>query len=320
MDKKDADKSFALGLHVPGTFYKVIDIKACRLHPDLGNQILDDVRSHIRNSNLPVYGLKSHQGFWRFVMLRNSVAYDRWMVNIITAFEDRTELQKIADDLMQKYPQIVSVINNITSKKAGVAIGEYEMTLAGADHLIDRIDSFKFMISANSFFQTNTRGAAVLYQKAKEYAELRGNESVLDLYSGTGAIAIFLSDSAGEIVGIEQVESAVKDAERNCAINQISNCRFICGDIRKRLPNIETRTDVMIIDPPRVGMHKDVVKQVLDMAPQKIVYVSCNPASLARDINMMKDRYHLLEVQPVDMFPHTHHVEVVAKLERKRSF
>ncbi len=315
MGKEDTDISFALGLHVPGTYYKIIDTHQCLLQPDLGNNILDDVRTYMKNSGLPVYGLKTNEGFWRFVMLRHSAAYDQWMVNIITASENRDALQPLSDLLMDKYPEVVSVINNINSKKAGVAIGEYEVLLGGKTYLKDKLGKFEFEISANSFFQTNTKGAEKLYQKVTDFAGLSGNETVVDLYSGTGTIPIWLSGSAKEIIGFEIVESAISDAEKNCRNNHVSNCRFIPGDIKKSFSNIEIKPDVMIIDPPRVGMHKDVVKQVVDMAPEKIVYVSCNPATLARDISMIKDTYSVIEVQPVDMFPHTFHIESVAKLD-----
>ncbi len=313
----DVETGFAIGLHVPGTFYKVLDIKECLLQPDLGNFILDDVRTFIKNSDLPVYGLRSHVGFWRFLMLRHSAFYDQWMVNIITADENRTKLKPLADLLIKKYPKITSVVNNITSKPAGVAIGEYEICLAGSSHIKDKIDSYEFEISANSFFQTNTLGAKRLYEIVKRFSDLTGKETVIDLYSGTGTIPIYISDSAKEVIGIEIIESAVKDAENNCTNNNISNCRFICGNIINCLDKIKKRPDVIIIDPPRSGMHKDVVRQVIDMAPDKIVYVSCNPATLARDIFIMKDLYRMIEVQPVDMFPHTYHIESVAKLEKK---
>jgi 23S rRNA (uracil1939-C5)-methyltransferase len=317
MGQTHVDRTFALGLHVPGTFYKVLDTTACLLQPDLGNHILDDVRQYIKSSDAPVYGLRTHVGFWRFVMLRHSTAHDQWMLNIVTATEDRDQVMPLAHHMMQKYPDIVSVVNNITSRKAGIAMGEYEVNLAGEDHLRDAIDSYQFMISANSFFQTNTDGAGILYRQAKQYADLQGGETVLDLYSGTGSIAIFLSDSARQVIGIEQVESAVRDARKNCQINDIDNCRFVRGDIADCLPQVKEKPDVMIIDPPRAGMHKNVVKQVLEIAPVRIVYVSCNPASLARDVSMMKETYRILEIQPVDMFPHTYHIESVAKLERK---
>ncbi|MFC1489247.1 23S rRNA (uracil(1939)-C(5))-methyltransferase RlmD [Thermodesulfobacteriota bacterium] len=315
MGKEVVDEDFALGLHVPGTFYKVLDIRECLLQPRMGNHILEDVRTYMKRSGLPAYGLRSHSGFWRFLMLRHSVAHDQWMVNIITAAENRKTVQPLAGQLMEKYSQIVSVVNNITSRKAGVAVGEYEICLAGRSSIRDRVGGLEFEISANSFFQTNTSGAGRLYETVKKYAALSGKETVVDLYSGTGTIAISLSDSVRDVIGIEIAETALNDAVNNCRINRVSNCRFIPGDIRNCLSQVSVKPEVVVIDPPRSGMHKDVVKQILDMAPLRIVYVSCNPATMARDIGMMKEAYRVIEVQPVDMFPHTYHVEAVAKLE-----
>jgi len=314
LHREDIDRGFAIGLHVPGTFHKVIDTKRCLLQPDLGNRLLADARAYMRSSELPVYGLRSHEGFWRFLVLRHSVAYDQWMVNIVTAAENARVLQPLADRILQDHPQVASIINNVTSRKAGVAVGEFERVLAGSGIIADKIGDFEFEISANSFFQTNSHGAAVLYGIVKEYAGLTGAETVLDLYSGTGTIPILMSGHCREIIGIEIVESAVADAEKNCRKNGVTNCTFIRGDIRRCLSQVQQRPDVLIIDPPRVGMHKDVVKQVLEMGVERIVYVSCNPATLARDIGMMGDRYRLIEVQPVDMFPHTYHIEAVARI------
>ena len=316
MDKEGTDISFAIGLHVPGTYHKVLDTDACLLFPDLGNAILEDVRQYIKKSDLPVYGLRSHEGFWRFLMLRHSAAHDRWLVNIVTAEKRLEAVNPLAHMLMEKYPQVVSIVNNISARKASIAIGESEILLAGERCLKDKINAFEFEISANSFFQTNTLGAERLYRTVVDYAGLTGSETVADLYCGTGTIAICLSSGARQVMGIEIVESAVADAEKNCALNNVSNCRFIPGDIKDCLSKITKVPDVMIIDPPRVGMHKDVVRQVLEMAPPRLVYVSCNPATLARDLNMIKDQYRVLEVQPVDMFPHTFHIESVARLER----
>ncbi|MBU4419676.1 MAG: 23S rRNA (uracil(1939)-C(5))-methyltransferase RlmD [Proteobacteria bacterium] len=313
---ENLDLDFAIGLHVPGTFHKVLDIKKCLLQPGLGNNILDDIREFIKNSNIPVYGLRSHKGFWRFLMLRHSAAYDQWMVNIVTAEESNKIVKPLSDLLTAKYPEIVSVINNINKRKAGIAVGEYEILLAGSPFIRDKVGRFEFKISANSFFQTNTLGAEILYKKVMEYAGLSGKEQVVDLYCGAGTISIFLADSARELVGIEISESAVRDAEINCQNNGVTNCRFILGDIKDCLEQVK-KPDVMIIDPPRTGMHEKVVKQVLDMSPARIVYVSCNPATMARDLGMIKDDYSVLEVQPVDMFPHTYHIESVARLEKK---
>jgi 23S rRNA (uracil1939-C5)-methyltransferase len=316
MDKSDIDKNFALGLHVPGTFYKVIDTRVCLLQPELGNGILEDVRKYIRMSGVPVYGLHSHIGFWRFIMLRHSKAYNQWMVNIITSKEDQKTVKPLADQLVKTYSEIVSVVNNITSLRAGIAVGEYEILLSGQHCIRDKIGEFEFEISANSFFQTNTLGAQRLYETIKEYADLSGEETVVDLYCGTGAIAIFLSGAAKTVIGIEIVESAVNDSMNNCRINGISNCRFVLGDIKEKLTELIAAPDVAIIDPPRAGMHKDVVYKILELAPARIVYVSCNPATMARDLGMLKERYRVLEVQPVDMFPHTYHIESVARLEK----
>jgi 23S rRNA (uracil1939-C5)-methyltransferase len=302
---------------VPGTFYKVLDTRACLLQPDLGNTILDDIRSFIKQSPKPVYGLRSHVGFWRFVMLRHSVASNQWMVNIVTAALDRQELLPLAEHLRSAYPKVVSIINNVTSRKAGVATGEFEETISGKSHLTDRIGSFEFDISANSFFQTNTRGAGRLYDVVKDYAALDGSQTVLDLYSGTGTIPIVLSEFARNIIGIEITESAVADAKKNCIKNNIVNCEFLKGDMKNILPTVGQAPDVLIIDPPRAGMHKDVVKQVQKMGTHRIVYVSCNPATLARDLALLIDDYRIPEVQPVDMFPHTYHVEAVAKLVKR---
>lgn len=313
----DADMGFALGLHVPGTFHKVLDIERCLLQPDTGNHILRDAGHYMKNSGLPAYGLKSHQGFWRFLMLRHSVAHDQWLVNIVTSGESVSSLRPLAEQLTGAYPGVVSVVNNITAKKSGVATGEYEIPLAGANCLKERLGPFEFEVSANSFFQTNTRGAEILYDTVARYADLSGRESVLDLYSGTGTIPIWLSGCAKSVTGIEIVESAVADAKKNCLHNEVDNCEFQVGDIKSRLSAAMETPDLMIIDPPRPGMHKDVIKKVLEIRPPRIVYVSCNPATLARDLGLLSGSYQVVEVQPVDMFPHTFHIEAVAKLERR---
>jgi 23S rRNA (uracil1939-C5)-methyltransferase len=317
MERGRIDPGFALGLHVPGTFNKVIDIEQCLLQPALGNRILEEIRTGIRASGRAVYGLRTHEGFWRFAMLRNSAADGRWMVNMVTAAEDADALAALAQRLRAKFPEISSVVHNVTARKAGVAVGESERVVWGDGFIRDRIGGFEFHISANSFFQTNTRGAARLYQTVLDYAGLKGSEVVLDLYSGTGTIPIFIAGSCREVIGIEIVAGAVADAERNCRLNGVANCRFIRGEILEGLARVDVRPEVMIIDPPRVGMSKEVVGRVLDMAPARLVYVSCNPATLARDLAMLVERYEVAEVQPIDMFPHTFHVESVARLERR---
>ncbi len=317
LDKKETEGGFALGLHVPGTFSKVIDIDTCLLHQDKGNQILREVKEYVKGSGIPVYGIKSHVGYWRFLAIRYSTAFDEWMVNIVTS-EDRPDVVKpLADALLSKIGNIKSVVNNITQSKAAVAVGESERIVAGEKYIEDKIGAFNFQISSNSFFQTNSLGAASLYQTVLNYAEFSGNEKVLDLYSGTGTIPIFLADKVSAVTGIEISESAVRDARKNCINNGIRNCDFICGDMREKLSSISQEPDALIIDPPRAGMHKDVLAKVLALSPEKIVYVSCNPATMARDIGQMIRDYEVVEIQPVDMFPHTYHIEAVAKLRHR---
>jgi len=316
LPRKDIQKDFALGLHVPGTFDKVLDTESCLLMPDTGNNILRDVRHHVRKSGIAPYGLRSHEGFWRFLMLRHASSHNQWMVNIITSEEQRPWVQPLADLLYEKYQNITSVVNNINTRKAGIAVGQWEICLSGEPFISDKIAGFEFEISANSFFQTNTAGAARLYETVKAYAGLTGREIVVDLYSGTGTIPIFLSDGARKVVGIEISEGAVQDAQKNCRENRIRNCQFICKDIKKGLKDVTDIPDVMVIDPPRIGMHKDVVNIVRSLSPGRIVYISCNPTTLARDLAMLKEDYHVVEVQPVDMFPHTYHIESVARLEK----
>jgi len=312
------DTDFALGLHVPGTFDKILDIDECHLHPEQGNRILNAVRKYMKSSGMPPYAQRAYEGFWRFLMLRHSVAHDQWLVNVITAADAPDVLGPLATQLMADHPNIAGVVNNVTGRKASVAVGEREILVAGESYLKEKLGPFEFEVSANSFFQTNTRGAEKIYETVRRYAELSGTETVLDLYSGTGTIPIWLSRDAGTVTGIEIVESAVADAVRNCRNNGIDNCEFITGDIRESIGSITRKPDVLIIDPPRVGMHKDVVAAVQDMAAARVVYVSCNPATLARDLALLAEDYEIVEVQPIDMFPHTFHIESVAKLEKRK--
>jgi len=318
LDMRQIEGDFALGLHVPGAFQKVIDIEACLLQNETGNQILELVRRYARDSGIPVYGLKTHQGFWRYLTIRYSNARDEWMVNIVTSEDRPDRVQPLADLLACRVERLATVVNNINSRGASIAVGERETVLFGDGCIRDRIGPFDFRISANSFFQTNSRGAQRLYETVLRYADVDGSETVVDLYSGTGTIALFLADKVERVIGIEISRGAAQDAAMNARKNGIDNCRFICGDIREKLGEIGNAPDLLVIDPPRAGMHKDVLAQIMALSPQKIVYVSCNPATLARDLGVMTDRYDLLKVQPVDMFPHTYHIEAVAGLTLRR--
>ncbi len=313
---ENVDRSFALGLHVPGTFHKVLDIESCHLQSETANRILKHINRMMRDSGLPAYGLRSHEGFWRFAVLRRSFAEKKYLINLVTTTDRSAELGPMAKALMEEFSEVSGVVNNVTDRKSGVAVGDFEVLLAGEPSLNDRIGPWKYTISANSFFQTNTAQAEKLYKVARDFAGLSGSEKVLDLYTGTGTIPIYLSDAASEITGIEIEEVAIRDARENCKRNQVENCSFITGDMKDILSGVEFAPDVLVIDPPRAGMHPKVVKQVRDMAPGKIVYVSCNPATLSRDLFELKETYRVLRVQPVDMFPHTPHIEAVAELVR----
>ena len=242
MHMREVHGDFALGLHVPGAFQKVIDMEACLLQQDTGNGILRDVKKYALESGVPVYGLKSHEGFWRFLTLRYSLAFDEWMVNLVTSEYRPETIQPLSDLLCEKYDRIRTVVNNINIRKASIAVGDTEKTLSGDRFIEDRIGDYHFRISANSFFQTNSVGAEALYGTVAEYAGLQGNEKVLDLYSGTGTIPIFLSESADSITGIEISESACADAEKNAVENHVNNCRFVCGDIKDALKEISFQT------------------------------------------------------------------------------
>lgn len=313
-----------LGLHVPQRYDKVLDIEECHLQSDVSNTILNFTRSFARANRLPVYSTRTETGYLRFLVIRQSKRTKELMVNLVT-FEDRPEvMQRYTKELVATVPGVTTVVNTMNSKKAQIAYGEVERVYHGEGVIHERLGKHLFTISASSFFQTNTAQAEKLYGVAKEFAELSSSDVVWDLYSGTGSIALFISDSAKEVVGIESAESAVKDAERNARLNGVRNCAFILGDLKERLTkdthwmSTHAKPDVLIIDPPRSGMHPNVVEEICSLAPRRIVYVSCNPATQARDVKMLcAERYEIVKLQPVDMFPHTYHIENVALLTRR---
>lgn len=314
------DNIFALGLHIPGVFDKVIDIYECFLQSELSNRILNFTRKFFKDKNIPIYSTKTHEGYLRNLVIKQAHHTDDLMVNLVTAAENEKLTKEYTETLLNEVPQITAVINNINLKKASVAVGDYEKILAGDGFIYDSIGGYKFRISANSFFQTNTLQAEKLYKTALDFAGLTGNEIVYDLYSGAGTISIFVSESAGEVHAFETVESAVKDAEENKKLNKINNVHFYSADLYKSfLPVIEEnkipKPDLIILDPPRSGMHRNTVNDVISLSPLKIVYVSCNPTTQVRDIRLLcESGYKLVKIKPVDMFPHTYHIENVALL------
>lgn len=310
-------KGFALGLHVPRFFDRIIDIEKCWLQSDLLNEILVFSKSYFKASGIPVYNTHTKEGLLRYLVLRQSFASGQVMANIVTFKEIAGRLEDYAEKLTARFPAVVSVVNTINSRYAQVASGEERLLIYGSPVIHEKLGPFRFEISPDSFFQTNSRQAEKLYQVALEYAEVNDNE-VWDLYSGAGSIAIFLAGRARRVTGFEIVENAVKDALRNAELNGIGNCRFVAGDLRLNLEKYSAEPpEVIICDPPRAGMHKEVIRAILKVAPQRIVYVSCNPATMARDLAGLADQYHVTEVQPVDMFPHTYHIESVARLVKK---
>jgi 23S rRNA (uracil1939-C5)-methyltransferase len=314
------EKSFALGLHVPNVFDKVLDIDECFLQSELSNKILNLTRKFFKEKNISIYSTKTHSGYLRNLVIKTSHHSDDLMVNIVTSSEDEMLMNDYVNLLKTEVPQITTIINNINLKKAAIATGDYEKVLYGSGFISDSIGKYKFRVSANSFFQTNTLQAEKLYQTALDFAGLNGNETVYDLYSGAGTISIFVSGKAKEVYAFESVESAVKDAEENKRFNNISNVHFIQADLYKSfLPAIGEQNipgpDVVILDPPRSGMHQNTIDDVIKCAPERIVYVSCNPTTQVRDIKLFtKGGYKLVKIKPVDMFPHTYHIENVALL------
>ncbi len=318
-----APKDFALGLHVRDRFDKILAIDECHLQSAWSNRVLATVRRFTENHPLRPYTTRDHSGFWRHLMLREGKRTGERMVNIVTAEHPtgRDEVEKLASALRQEFPELTTMVHNLNRKRSQVAIGDEEIVLHGPGFIRERLGHCEFQISANSFFQTNTLAAELLYQKVKEYAGLTGREIVFDLYCGAGTISIYLAAQAQMVVGFEIVPQAIHDAGMNGRLNNISNCEFIEGDLKDKLASPSSmkwgRPEVVIVDPPRSGMHPKVLAKLLDLSPSRIVYVSCNPATFARDAKALcAASYRLEKVQPVDMFPHTAHIEAVSLLAR----
>ncbi|MBE0538177.1 MAG: 23S rRNA (uracil(1939)-C(5))-methyltransferase RlmD [Ignavibacterium sp.] len=320
------DKDFSLGLHIPKIYDKVLDVDECFLQSEVSNKILNFTRDFFKNRNTSIYSTKTHTGFLRNLVIKQASLTIDLMVNLVTSEENDELVNEYCDELRKEIPQVTTVINNINKKFAAVAVGDYEKVIYGSGFIYDEIGKYKFRISANSFFQTNTLQAEKLYQTALDFAELKENEIVYDLYSGAGTIAIFISDKAKKVYAFEAVESAIADAKVNAELNNILNVKFFAADLYKTfLPIVDKynipKPDVMIIDPPRSGMHPTTVDDVIKLSPNKIVYVSCNPATQVRDIKLMVEAgYKLIKIRPVDMFPHTFHIENVSILQKNLAF
>lgn len=316
------DRNFALGFHIPGLYDKVLNIEECWLQSDESNKILNFTRNHFKNINATIYSTETHEGFLRNLIVKQSQHTKDLMVNLVVYEENEKIFCDYAEKLLEEIPSITTIVFNISKKKSSVSTGDYEIVFKGSGFIIDKIGDCKFRISSNSFFQTNTLQAEKLYNVAKEFASLRGNEVVYDLYSGAGTIPIYISKFVKEIYGFESVESAILDAHVNIELNNINNFYPNLADLNKSfLPLIKEKNipqpDLIITDPPRSGMHPKTINDILILSPKKIVYISCNPTTQARDIKLLiENGYNLRKIRPVDMFPHTYHIENVALLEK----
>jgi 23S rRNA (uracil1939-C5)-methyltransferase len=307
-----------LGLHAAERYDVVLDIDRCLLQSEPMNALLGEMRRQARARGLSVYDQASEEGLLRFVTVREGRRTAELMVNVVAAAPDVEGLAPVAEALRARVPATASVVLNVNGKKASVAVGTEEHVLLGRDHITERLGGVTFQVSANSFFQTNTAQAERLFEVVAAGAELTGAETLLDLYSGTGAISLLLARRCRHVYGIEVAAAAVADAVRNAAANGIANCTFLSGEVRYALPGLlaeGVRADVVVADPPRAGFHPKALKALGLLSPARIVYVSCNPATLARDVGDLAPYGYRLEwVQPVDMFPHTPHIEAVARL------
>lgn len=319
-DSLTDEERLGLGFHVGKFFDKVLDIKHCSLQPEPSNEIRLFIREYAVTHNLEFYNIRENTGFLRNIIVRNNQVGDV-MLTVCFAYDDQDKIVPMLDAIAAEFPQIKS-LHYVINEKLNDSISDLDCILyKGEDAIWETMGKLKFKIGPKSFYQTNSEQAYKLYSVAKEFAALTGNEVVYDLYTGTGTIAQFISDKASKVIGFEYVKEAIEDARINAEANGITNCTFFDGDMKDILTadfiKEHGKPEVMIIDPPRAGMHPDVVKVIMEAAPERIVYVSCNPASQARDLAMMSPMYEITAVQPVDMFPHTMHVENVCSLKLK---
>ncbi len=317
------DNMNAIGFHITGAFDKIYPIEKCWLMDDLSNQIRNEIRDYALSHDISFFDLREQTGLLRDIMVRNSNT-NEWMVLVQFKFKEDDDEQKALDLLKyigDKFPQITSLLY-VDNQKCNDTFGDQTVNVfKGKDHIMETMDDLQFKVAAKSFYQTNTEQAYHLYSVARDFARLSGNELVYDLYTGTGTIANFIARQAKEVIGIEYVEDAIQDAKVNSQINDITNTQFFAGDMKDILTDAfiaeHGQPDIIITDPPRAGMHSDVIGTILRAEPKRIVYVSCNPATQARDLELLDGLYQVTAIQPVDMFPHTPHVENVVQLEHR---
>lgn len=317
---EDLGNRNALGFHIPKMWDKILDINKCHLQEDPSNAIRNEIRAFANENNLTFFNPRNHEGLLRTLMMRTASTGE--IMVLVQFFEnDKVGRELLLDHIYDKFPKITS-LQYVVNNKANDTLYDQNIKLyKGRDYILEEMEGLKFSINAKSFYQTNSDQAYELYKITRDFAGLSGNEIVYDLYTGTGTIAQFVSKDAKKVIGVESVPEAIIDAKANAVRNSITNCEFYVGDMKvvfnESFIAQHGKPDVIITDPPRDGMHKDVIEQILKIEPSKIVYVSCNSATQARDLALMDDKYKVTRVRPVDMFPQTHHVENVVLLERK---
>lgn len=318
LDETEALEMNALGFHVPLRFDKILDIQHCYLQAEPSNSIRNEVRDYALKNNLSFYDLRNHEGNLRNLIIRTS-STGEVMVVVVFAYAEPEEVNGLMEHLKLTFPQITSLLYILNQKKNDTIFDQDVITYSGRDYIFEEMNGLKFKIGAKSFYQTNSDQAHELYKITKEFAEFKGDELVYDLYTGAGTIANFVAGSVKQVVGIEYVPTAIEDAKFNSELNGIENTIFYAGDMKDILTGHfiaeHGKPDVVITDPPRAGMHADVVARLLEMEAEKIVYVSCNAATQARDLALLKEKYEVVRIKPVDMFPHTQHVENVVLLK-----
>jgi 23S rRNA (uracil1939-C5)-methyltransferase len=313
----------ALGLHVRRSFDKVFDLEECFLPSAVTVEIVREARAWCRGSGLPAYNTREHRGYWRFLVIREGRRTGQTLVHLMTTAQgDPAAAAALGGHLQERFPWITTCVHSLSQKKAQVASGEASRNLWGPGYIEEQVLGRHFRISPQSFFQTNTEAAEGLYAEVIRQGEFTGREVVWDLYCGTGSIALCLAAQVERVVGFELVEDAVKDAYSNAQLNGVDNCQFFAGDLKELLAGTQAgrrfRPDVVITDPPRAGMHAQVVQALRELAPPRLIMVSCNPATLARDLALLQPEYEVRQLQPFDLFPHTPHIECVVCLERRQ--
>jgi 23S rRNA (uracil1939-C5)-methyltransferase len=312
------DQSGAAGFHVRGFFDKVVEIDTCHLQEEPTNLIRKAVAKFGIDNQLPFYNIKQHHGWLRNMFVRNTTTGEL-MINIMLGYEDEAPRKQLLDGLLEQFPQITTLLYTINTKRNDSLYDLEPQVYYGKGYIEEKLEDFRFMISPKSFFQTNTLQAEKLYRVTRNFAELNGSQTVYDLYCGTGSIGIFVSKLAKKLIGVEVVADAITDAKKNAALNNIAHASFFTGDVvdicNEAFFAQHGRPDVLITDPPRAGMHEKLVKKLLDIAAPTLVYVSCNPATQARDLALLAEKYTVEKIQPVDMFPHTLHIENVVQLK-----